>query len=160
VTKMLARRLRRNDDAVTEVIGYVLSFALSAIFLLIALNIFTAARANTEDVVTGVELKSIADRVSARIVELGLVSQEFPATRMNVTLAIPQSLNGRLYTITAHPTNVTVATNDGLLSAVSSNFRTNVGGVLISGSVDSSNERIHVQYARVANVKTITIRGE
>lgn len=155
MTKM-RRSLFRNDSAVTEVIGYVLSFALSAVFLLIALNVFHAARANTEEVVTGVELKTLADRVAGRIVELGLVSQEFPDARMNITLNIPQSLNGRLYTITATPTLVTAATTDGELHATATTFRAGEN-VAISGSAASSNERVAVKYSKTGG---IIISGE
>lgn len=158
---MLRRSRSRNDEAVTEVIGYVLSFAISAIFLLISLNVFHAARANTEEVVTGVELKTIADRVAGRIVELGLVSQEFPAARMNVTLNIPQTLNGRLYTITAAPALITVETNDAELSATATTFKTDViTGISVSGDVDSSNEVVHIHYVKIGSTPTITITGE
>lgn len=155
------RRARDDDDAVTEVIGYVLSFALSAVFLLLALNVFWAARANTEHVTTGVELKAVADRVAARIVELGLISQEFPAARMNATLDIPQSFNGRLYTITAIKENVTASTNDGELEANATNFRLDaLPGIAVSGAVDSSNGRLVVQYEPVGITPTIRIKGE
>lgn len=145
----------------TEVIGYVLSFAISAIFLLISLNVFHAARANTEEVVTGVELKTIADRVAGQIVELGLVSQEFPNARMNVTLNIPQALSGRLYTIDADEALITVSTNDGDLSATATTFKTDViAGIVIGGSVDSSNEVVHIDFVKQGSSPTITITGE
>lgn len=157
---MMFRR-RRDDEAVTEVIGYVLSFAISAIFLLISLNVFHAARANTEEVVTGVELKTIADRVASRIVELGLVSQEFPEARMNVTLNIPQTLNGRLYTITGTAALITVETNDAELSATATTFKTDViSGIVVGGSVDSSNEHVRIEYVKLGSSPTITITGE
>ncbi|HET6404326.1 MAG TPA: hypothetical protein VFH78_06740 [Candidatus Thermoplasmatota archaeon] len=145
----------------TEVIGYVLSFALSAIFLLIALNVFSAARGNTEHVVTGVELKTIADRVAGHIVDLGLVSQEFPNASMEVALIIPQSLNGRLYTVTAAPHLVTATTNDGAIYADSTTYRTEVlPNIAVSGSVDSSNERLILRYQLDGTTRRIQISGE
>lgn len=158
----LGKLFRRNDEAVTEVIGYVLSFALSAVFLLIALNVFHAARGNTEEVVTGVELKTIADRVASRVVELGFVSQEFENATMNVTMNIPQMLAGRLYEITIAPDDKTiiVATDDGALSASSTTYRTEVlPNIQVSGSADSSNERVIIQYDRVDSTRHITITG-
>lgn len=152
----MRRCLSRDDRAVTEVIGYVLSFALSAVFLLISLNVFHAARDNTEEVVTGVELKTLADRVAGRIVELGLVSQEFPMARMNVTLDVPQMLNGRLYTITATTSLITAATVDGELTATATTFKAGET-VLISGSAGSSNERVRLKYEPTTG---ITISGE
>jgi hypothetical protein len=154
----LTRSLSRDDEAVTEVIGYVLSFALSAMFLLISLNVFDSARDNTDHVLTGVELKTIADRVAGRIVELGLVSQEFPEARMNITLSIPQSLNGRIYTVTASATQVLAATNDGEVTARATTFKSGVTVPAgIAGVVDSSNERLLVKYSRTDG---ITISGE
>lgn len=157
----LRKMLRRvNDEGVTEVIGYVLSFALSAVFLLIALNVFSAARGNTEHVVTGVELKTLADRVAGHIVELGQVSQEFPNARMEVTLVIPQSLNGKLYTITATAPKVIAETNDGSISAESTTYRSEVlPNIAISGSADSSNERVLLRYQLEGTDRKITITG-
>lgn len=162
----MAKLFRRNDEAVTEVIGYVLSFALSAVFLLLALNVFWAARANTEQVTTAVELKTIADRVASRVVEMGAISQEYPNATINMTIKIPQTLNGQTYTITARDKNVTAATRDGLISAVATNFKldalnTTLDPLTVSGIVDSSNERIVVQYDKITGgAKQIRIRGE
>lgn len=161
MTMKRLRRLIRNDDGVTEVIGYVLSFAISAIFLLLALNVFWAARANTDHVTTGVELKTIADRVAARMVELGQVSQQFPNSTLTANVLIPQSLNGRIYTIKAAPADVTVSTNDGELSAKASNFKVEaLPGIDVDGEVDSSNAKLVVTYQLVGTTPTITITGE
>ena len=159
------RAFRRDDEAVTEVIGYVLSFALSAIFLLIALNVFHAARGNTEQVVTGVELKAIADKVASDIVDMGLVAQEFPNATMQTSIDIPQSLSGRLYTVQATPARVMITTNDGELYAEASTYKTDaITGISVDGTVDSSNQRIIITYQKVApsgpNNLQIRIRGE
>lgn len=153
----------RRDEAVTEVIGYVLSFALSAIFLLLALNIFWAARSNTEDVTTGVELKTLTDRVAARIVEMGAISQEFPNATMNMTINIPQTLNGQTYELTASADEVTAVTADGELTASSTTFKVDVlDSISVTGTVDSSNERLVVHYDLLSNgiTREIRISGE
>jgi hypothetical protein len=156
-------RGRRDDEAVTEVIGYVLSFALSAIFLLLALNIFWAARENTENVTTGVELKTLTDRVAARIVEMGAISQEFPNATMNMTINIPQMLNGQTYELTASAAQVTAVTADGAMSASSTTFKVDVlDDISVIGTVDSSNERLVVHYDLLSNgiTREISISGE
>jgi hypothetical protein len=159
---LMQRRVFVRDDGVTEVIGYVLSFALSAIFLLLALNVFWAARENTEEVTTGVELKTLSDRIAARVTEMGSLSQEFPNATLNITIRIPQSLNGRLYTLTATKTNVTAATDDGALSATSTTFKIDVlEDIAVLGSVGSSNEQVRIQYDKlVNNSRQIMISGE
>lgn len=157
MTKLARRFLRRDDKAVTEVIGYVLSFALSAMFLLIALNVFHAARGNTEHVVTGVELKAIADKVASDVVDMGLVAQEFPNATLETSIDIPQTLTGRLYTVKATPAQVFAYTNDGELRAEASTYKTDaIPGIDVTGEVDSSNQRIVIRYRN----SDITISGE
>lgn len=146
---MTRRRLfRRSDAAVSEVIGFVLSFALSAIFLMISMNTFFVARTNSDDVVTAAELKTIADRVAAQVVEAGFLAEEFPNATLNVTINIPQSLNGHPYTIEARAWGVYANTTDVVLSALSSTFNLDaVEGFEVTGHVESSNERVLLTYS-------------
>lgn len=154
-------RLTQDDTGVSEVIGFVLSFALSAIFLLIAMNSFWVAKDNTDGVVTAVELKTIANRVAARIVEAGLSSQEFPNATLNVTIPLPQDLNGRGFYVEARAWAVYVNSTDGTLSATATTFKLDaVQGVQVTGKVQSSDEVLVVSYSRQGNVQLIRIHGE
>lgn len=153
--------LRRNDDGVSEVIGFVLSFALSAVFLLIAMNSFWVAKDNTDGVVTAVELKTIANRVAARIVEAGLSAQEFPNATLNLTVALPQELNGHLYYVNATASMVYVRSTDGTLSASATTFKLDaVTNMTVSGRVDSSSERLVVTYSLQSGKPNIRIHGD
>lgn len=144
----MPRLLRRDDSAVSEVVGYILSFAISAVFLMIALSAFNTARSNSDHVVTGAELKSIADRIAARVVEAGVVSQEFPNATYNLTLALPRDLNGHPYTVVATDTTITVTTNDVSLTASSTTFRLDaVAGIEVTGTWISAHERLVVTYS-------------
>lgn len=146
----------------------MLSFALSAIFLMIALSAFYTARGNSDHVVTGAELRSIADRVAARIVEAGRVAQEFPNATLNLTIDIPQTLNGHTYRIEASDTSVTATARDVDLAATATTFRLDaIEGILIDGDVESSNERLVVTYSHqdtngdgVLDTKSIHIHEE
>ena len=139
---------RRDDGAVSEVIGFVLSFALSAVFLLIALSSFWMAKDNTDSVVTAVELKTIANRVSARIVEASLVAQEFPNATLNLTVPLPQDLNGHPYFVKATAAEVVVYSADGTLSANATTFKLDaVPNVRVEGLVASSGEFLVVSYS-------------
>lgn len=156
--RMGRRTLRKDDGAITEVIGYVLSFALSAIFLIIALNAFWSARANTDDVTAAVELKSIADRVASRVVEASLVAQEFPNATLTLQVDIPQQVNDRSYYVEATEYAVYVNTSDGTLSANATTFKLEaVSGVQVIGKVHSDNERLLV-VARPLTATTTEIR--
>lgn len=159
----MARLFQRDDSGVSELIGFILSFALSAVFLLIALGSFYTARENTDAVVTGVELKTIANRVAEHIVEAGLVSQEFPNATLNVTVALPQDLNGHPYYVEATPSAIYANTTDGTLSAQATTFKLDaVTGVSVNGRVYSSNEVLIVSYSLQNNglTRDIRIHGE
>lgn len=157
----MRRGLRGDDSAVSEIIGFVLSFALSAVFLLIAMNSFWVAKDNTDGVVTAVELKTIANRVATRIVEAGLTAQEFPNATFNVTVPLPQELNGRPYYVEARAWAVYVNSTDGTLTANSTTFKLDaVDKVLVTGRVHSSNEMLVVSYSPQGPYKDIRIRGE
>lgn len=164
---MARQGLLRDERAVTEVVGFVLSFALSAIFLLIALNIFYTAQGSTDAMLTGVELKAIADRVAARVVEAGLVGQEFPDAKMVLALDVPQTINGVSYTIRIDNDAVRVTSDDGTATATATTFRLDaVSGIVVGGVVDgvdlgkaySSNERIVIVYEQTDLVRRISIQ--
>lgn len=158
---MAPARLLGNDSAVSEVIGFVLSFALSAIFLLIAMNSFWVAKDNTDGVVTAVELKTIANRVAARVVEAGLSAQEFENATLNVTVPLPQELNGRGYYVEARAWAVYVNSTDGTLTASATTFKLDaVPDVQVTGRVQSSDEVLVVTYSKQGSTKLIRIHGE
>lgn len=153
---------RMNDHGTSEVIGFILSFALSSVFLLIALSTYYQASANTDSVVTAVELKAVADRVATRIVDAGLIAQEFPHASLNISMDLPQTANGHSYIVTANATTITVNATDGTVSATSSTFKLDaVSGVTVSGSVYSTQERIIIGYSlqNGGATKQIVIHG-
>lgn len=151
---------RRDDEAVSEVLGFVLTFALSAIFLMIALSSFYAARNNSEGVVAGVELKAIADRVAARIVEVGLIGQEFPNVVATFTISIPQSIGDQPYYVDAATSKVTATTLGGDISAEATTLKLDaVTGFVVTGRAHSSNEHVTISYALTSGNPTITISG-
>lgn len=155
-------RLSRDDRGVTEVVGFILSFAISAIFLLIALNTFYTAKGNTDAMVQGVELKTIADQVASRVVEAGLVGQEFPESRMDLALDVPQTINGVSYTIRIDNDAVRVSADDGSATATATTFRLDaVSGMVVSGTVRSELERVVITYEQTgpagARIREITI---
>lgn len=151
-----------DDAGVSEVVGFILSFALSAVFLLIALGTYYQASHNTDDVVTGVELKAVADRVATRIVDAGLIGQEFPNASLNITMELPQTANGHSYVVNATTTTITVQALDSTIRATSTTFKLDaVQGVVITGSVYSTQERLIVSYSlqSAGATKQITIHG-
>lgn len=158
-------RCRRDDRAVSEVLGFVLSFALSAVFLMIALTSFYAAKNNTDSVVVAVELRSIADRVAGGVIEAGLMGQEFPNATFNLTLAIPFDLQGAPYYVNATKSQIYVNASSGEVSASASTLKLDaVTGFEVSGRVESSAERVIITYSLLpsgsSNIKNIRIHGD
>lgn len=91
-------RSRRGDDAaVTEVLGFILMFALSAFILIVSMRSFNAAQDNSNALVGAVELRNIANRVSSRVVQAGIISQEFPQAEFSVTVKVPDEIAGYRY---------------------------------------------------------------
>ena len=137
-----------DDRGFTEVLGFILSFALSAVFLMIAMSSFYTARSNTDSVLAASELKSIADRVASRIVEAGLVGQEFPNATINLTVVIPQDINGHPYQVVAKATGVWVNATDAPYSGMATVFKVDaVSGVAVSGTTYSSLQHLIVTYS-------------
>jgi len=164
------RRLSQDDRAINEVLGFVLSFALSAIFLMIAMSSFWTAKSNSESVLTGTEMKSVADRVASAIVQAGLIGEEFPNSTFNQTLAVPQLLNDHDYYIQATNAQVYVNSTDGSFRATATTFKLDaVSGIHVGGTAYSSNENVRIVYTNetpytdpvthVVTTDTITISG-
>lgn len=155
---MAGRAFRRDDRGVNEVVGYILTFALSAIILLISVQSFTVARQNSDSVVTAVELKAIANRVAARVVEAAQLSEEFPNATYSVTLNIPQDLNGHPYYVELDENRVLAVTDGGEAAAEATLFNINETSITVSGKVHSSNERIIVTFSATSGAPVISIR--
>jgi hypothetical protein len=137
-----------DDEGVSEVIGYILSFALSAVFLMIALSSFWTARNNTDGVLAGSELKAIADRVAGRIVEAGLVGQEFQNATFNATVPLPKEINGHPFMVVATNATIYVNATDADFKATATTFNLqSLSGFYVWGTAYSSNERLLITYS-------------
>lgn len=159
----MRRLFARDDSGVSEVVGYILTFALSAIILLISVQSFTLARSNSDSVIMAVELKSLATRVSSRVIEAGLVSHEFPDATYSVTIQIPKDLHGVPYYIEAYqgvsgnPSAIYAISYDQSIVTSASILRLEETGLQIEGRVESSEEHVVITYT--ANTGKITISG-
>lgn len=154
----MARRFRSDDRGVNEIVGYILTFALSAIILLISVQSFTVARQNSDSVITAVELKAIANRVATRVVEAAQLSQEFPNATYSVTINVPQDLNGHPYYVQLDGNRVYAVTSNGDAAAEATLFNLPATGLSVTGTVQSSAERIIITYAAPGGAPTISIR--
>jgi hypothetical protein len=158
---MRARLLAVDDRATNEIIGFVLSFALSAIFLMIAMSTFWTAKSNSESVMTATEMKAVADRVASAVVEAGLVGQEFPNATMNISVPLPQQLSGHDYVVDAYNYGVILSAPDGAFSPVNATtFKLDaVSGLSVSGHAYSSTQRVIVSYTNSTGAASITVKN-
>ena len=97
------RSFLRDENAVSEVLGYILSFAILSAVLLVSMLAFNSARAQAEDRVRGIEASSVAHRIAAAIVEVqAFVDGRASGTTTNeirLILDLPESFENHGYTI-------------------------------------------------------------
>ncbi len=92
------RQARSNDDAVSEVIGFLLTFAIISFILLVSMLAFNDAQQRAENRLIEIQGASAAQRVAAGAVDLALFVSEHP---YNVSIAIdlPTELQGISYSV-------------------------------------------------------------
>ncbi len=95
------RRLGSDASGVSEVIGYILSFAILSTVLLVALLTFNSARAQAEERVTEVEVASIAHRVAEAVIQVGVYAEAHAGSSPEVTLRLelPAGIGSRGYSV-------------------------------------------------------------
>lgn len=89
---------RSDDDAVSEVIGFLLTFAIISFILLVSMLAFNNAQQRAEGRLIEIQGASAAQRVAAGAVDLALFVSEHP---YNVSIAIdlPTELQGISYSV-------------------------------------------------------------
>ena len=148
-----------DDTAVSEVLGYILMFFLSAAVLVLSLQIFLQARGETVDLQVASELKLVSDRVAAEVQQAGVVAVQFPNSTYNVTIALPE-LKDKAYYVNASHDRVWTNTTDGKATSPSDAFHVEELGLQLAGTVYGSQGYLKVTYASTATGwKTITITG-
>lgn len=154
----MRKLLARDDSAVSEVVGFILAFAISAILLVVSVSAFTRARETTESVVTGVELRGIANRVATRIAQAGVVAQELPNATITFRIPVERDLAGTPYHATAYSTNVTAYTNGELLEGNATLYKLHVvPNLRIGGVAESSTGWMEITYSYTRNVSSTTM---
>jgi FlaG/FlaF family flagellin (archaellin) len=152
-----------DDRAVSEVIGFIMMFALSAMILVFTMRAFDTTHARTREASAGVQLQSVADRVSSRVVQAGLVAERFPNATFVVDVDLPAAIEGFGYTVTGTNQTVFVNSTDGQVETNSTTFETEaINGVWIHGTVYSGPYDLEVRYLheneRATATKDILLR--
>jgi sensor domain CHASE-containing protein len=152
----LPRLARASDEAVSEVLGYILMFFLSSAVLVLSLQAFVQSRAATSDLQAANELRLVSDRVANEVLQAGIVAGEFPNSTYEVSIPLPE-LPGRAFYVNASATTIWANTTDGKVAADATAFQVSQLGLQLAGSVYNSQGHVKVRYATVGGAKTILL---
>ncbi len=135
------------DGGTVEVIGFILTFAISAVVLTISTQAFRGAQDQTDALVTGVELRGIADRVASRVLQAGSLAQEFPNATLSVRVRAPVSAAGHPFAVEGERDRVWANATDDSFTANSTTYKLEVVPLLdVTGRVPSGRNWLRVEY--------------
>lgn len=145
--------MRGDDRAVSDVIGFILAFAISAVLLVVSVQAFTRSRETTEAVVTAVELRGISNRIATRISQAGVVAQELPNASITFRVPVETDLAGTPYYAIAYPTDVRANTTGGLVTGNATLYKLHVvPNLRIGGLAHAGSGWMEVTYSYTQNV--------
>jgi len=110
------RHLYNNKKGISNVLGYLLSFAIASIVMVSAVIITSGIINNRTAAVAELQAQSIANKVADAIVEAVTVDQSMPEGDYTKTMDIPLDIAGRQYYIEITDAAVYVNTTDGIVS--------------------------------------------
>lgn len=103
-------RIGRDDEAVSEVVGFLLTFAIIATVLVVAMLGFSDAQSRAERRVADIQADSIAQRVAGVMVEAALFLEKQDCTApgcndaaLSLLLELPPTLQGHAYQVRIVP---------------------------------------------------------
>jgi len=129
------RRIGCNREAVSNVLGYLISFMVAASVMTSSVLITTNIIDDKTTSVAEVEAQSLANKVADALVEAVESKQSMPEASYQKTLDIPMDLAGKSYYIETTSTKVYVNTTDGAVSKSSTTYGAEDLNIGISGRV-------------------------
>ena len=157
--KAKPRALRHAEEAVSEVIGYILMFFLSSAILMLSMQAFLFSRHTTDDLRTASELNLIAERMAGEIAQAGIVASDMPDAVYESTVKLPD-LRGIAYYVNASGGQLWANTTDGRFKSNSTAFNINLllnPNLQLAGTVYSSQGYAKVHYEQVGSVRLIKL---
>lgn len=95
---------RSDEQAVSEVVGYVLIFGILSMILILSMLAFAAVQDRAEAAVVAIEGESIAQRVASAVVNAALFAERHPANASYLQpIDLPTDLEGNAYVIHLEP---------------------------------------------------------
>lgn len=138
----------RDEDAANEIIGFILMFAVSSIILVFSTQTYLASQENTDHLLRGVELKSVAARVATQVTHAGLVADEFPNATYTALMRVPVKVAGQNYDVSVDADSVDAAAVESDASASSTTYNLGtVQYVTVSGTAPGHGEWLNLTYS-------------
>jgi len=131
------RRICCNKEAVSNVLGYLISFMVAASVMTSSVLITTNIIDDKTTSVAEMEAQSLANKVADALVEAVESKQSMPEASYQKTLDVPMDLAGKSYYIETTSTKVYVNTTDGAVSKSSTTYSAEGLNIGISGRVYS-----------------------
>ncbi|MBI4393519.1 MAG: hypothetical protein HY556_06960 [Euryarchaeota archaeon] len=153
--------MRLGDAAVSEVVGFILMFALSVVILVVSMQAFNVIRDSSRDLSDASELRLFAVQVASEAALFGKVSNDFPNATFESVIRAPE-VQGRDYYVRATNKTIFANTTDGKIRVNSTTFRLEaISNLFVSGEVTPTGGLVKVVYAfdAGANKKTITVKS-
>lgn len=150
------RALRACEQAVTEVVGYVLMFFLSSAVLILSLQAFLQSRDSTTDLAMASEVRLLADRVAQEVLQAGIAAQDLPNATYEGVVRLP-TLGGLAYRVNASGDRVWVNSTDGRFAANATVFQVQTVVDHVHGTVFGAQQSLKVVYQKASGWSTIRL---
>jgi len=148
----MKRQFRKNNFAVSNLMGYMLSFTIAFILMTSSMLVTNTILNEKTMSVAELQAQSIANQVADAIVDAIAVSQAIGDANYSKTLDVPKGLAGYLgrrnYYVEITESTVFVNTTSGDISKTATNFNTEELDVGISGKAFGSSETLTISYNR------------
>lgn len=107
------RRLRRDEAAVSEVVGYALGFGILSGILILSLIGFNDAQEDTAARVEELRAESAAQRVATAVIDAALLVEQQDVETYSRLVELPEDFDGRGYGLSLLADAVRVQTSTG-----------------------------------------------
>ena len=137
---MRCRKFHQN--AVANILGYLFSFTLISMIMLISLMTTTSIVDQKKQEAAGLEAQNVANQISDAMIDTVTVSESLPYAQYYSLLNLPQKFAGLDYNVTLTNEEVTVSTTDGRIQKSTLNYNTENLQVDISGKLTSGEKSV------------------
>lgn len=108
------RRFGKDEQGVSEAVGYIITFGISTIVLVTSLQAFLVIQRHTNDIAIDRAVHEVSAQVAFAVDEALRAGSTYPDANFAMSLTIPREVAGGTYTISLHEDHVWVEATDAL----------------------------------------------